>query len=146
MGYCMEQIDSDFMIKAENVKAALQAIKKLAGKETIKDGSGGHFSWVETSDFVKAKTLDKAMDAWRWEITGPEPEDPENDPAEFDAITFNGEKLGDDAILFNAIAPYVEKGSYIEMQGEDGSRWRWVFDGKKCKEVTAKISFDEDED
>lgn len=35
-----------------------------------------------------------------------------------------------------------EPGSYIEMRGEDGALWRWVFDGKTCKEITAKITWD----
>lgn len=34
--------------------------------------------------------------------------------------------------IFNIIAPYVEAGSYLQMQGEDGDIWRWYFDGKHC--------------
>ena len=29
--------------------------------------------------------------------------------------------------MFNCIATFVEDGSYIEMVGEDGDLWRWVF-------------------
>ena len=40
-----------------------------------------------------------------------------------------------------AIAPYVEAGSYIEMYGEDGDKWRYVFDGKTVKEVYPKVEW-----
>ena len=134
MGYCMTQRDSNFAIKAEDKEKALEAIKELAGKETIHDGSGKHFSWVETERFVNASTLKEAMDEWRWEIG----EDEEGNVLD---IYFSGEKLGNDEILFNAIAPYVKEGSYIEMSGEDGSLWRWSFDGKSCVEKGAQISW-----
>ena len=57
-------------------------------------------------------------------------------------LNFAGEKLGDDEILFQAIAPFVKKDSYIEMQGECGLIWRWSFDGKTMKEKTANIMFE----
>lgn len=127
MGYCMKQRSSKFYVLDE--EAALEAIKRLAGKETIKPG---HFSWVDTWEFITADTFEEAMDAWRWKVE-----------SSYKAIFFEGEKLGDDLLLFSTIAPYVEAGSYIEMQGEDGAIWRWIFDGKTCREVTAKIVFEE---
>ena len=59
----------------------------------------------------------------------------------YSEIYFDGEKLGDDAILFEAIAPYVKKGSFIEMNGEDGCIWQWQFNGKTCIEKAATVSF-----
>jgi hypothetical protein len=136
MGYCMNQMAARFQISKSNAPKALAAIKALAGKETIGDSSGRHFSWVATDDFVNSNTLKEAMDAWRWSI--------EIDENTGDAINiyFNGEKLGDDTYLFEAIAPYVRAGSFIEMQGEDGCLWRWVFDGKTYREVSATITWD----
>ncbi len=136
MGYCMHQQDSTFTIKPSNVAGALASIKALAGKETITDSSGPHFSWVNTRDFLKAETLSQAMDAWRWNATRNEETNAIED------IMFEGEKIGDEAALFGAIAPFVEPGSFIEMQGEDGTIWRWIFDGKTCEEKTATISWD----
>jgi hypothetical protein len=58
-------------------------------------------------------------------------------------IMFEGEKSDStEEEMFNVIAPFVKAGSYIEMQGEDGARWRWVFDGETCKEKNAEISWD----
>ena len=136
MGYCMEQQDSNFTIKPSNVAGALASIKALAGKETITDSSGRHYSWVSTKDFVKAETLSEAMNAWRWHVTCDE------ETGEVENILFEGEKIGDEDALFGAIAPFVEPDSYIEMQGEDGTLWRWVFDGKTCTEKKATISWD----
>ena len=136
MGYCMSQHDSEFSIKPDHVSGALAAIKGLAGKETKRGWGGGYYSWVETRKFVKAETLTQALQAWRWYATGNE------ETGEITDIQFEGEKLGDDDKLFNAIAPFVEPGSFIEMQGEDGTLWRWLFDGKTCTEKQAKVSWD----
>jgi hypothetical protein len=138
MGYCMNLSDSDFFIPKSKKAAALKAIKALAGKETINmGGSGPHFSWVTTSEFVEAKTLGSAVRAWRWYVD-------EDDKGNVTGIGFNGEKLGDDNLLFDAISPFVRKGSFIQMRGEDDHMWRWVFDGKSMHEVSPTISWSED--
>ena len=129
----MDLLTSSFYIVDE--EAALAAIKAMAGRETIQDSGGRHFSWVTTQEFLDADTLEEALDAWRWNL---EPD--------WKQIQFNGEKLGDDKLLFDAIAPYVEAGSFIEMHGEDGEIWQWVFNGKTCREVTAQIIFDYSEE
>ena len=47
--------------------------------------------------------------------------------------------------MFQAIAPYVKDGSFLEMFGEDGTRWRQVFKNGTCKEVTAQTIWPADE-
>lgn len=59
-------------------------------------------------------------------------------------IEYLGEKLGDDLEMFQKIAPYVREGSFLEMRGEDGEQWRWIFRGGKCEEVRAKVSWEEE--
>ena len=136
MGYCMEQQGSNFTIKPSNVAGALASIKALAGKETITDSSGRHFSWVETHEFAEAETLSQALRAWRWVCVR------DGDTNEIEGINFEGEKIGDEDALFGAIAPFVEPDSFIEMRGEDGTLWRWLFDGKSCTEKAATVSWD----
>jgi hypothetical protein len=126
MGYCIEQRSADFRIKRSNFAGALKAIKGLADRE--------HYSWVSASEFARAESLPEAMEAWRWSVTVKD-----DDVTD---IFFEGEKSGDDDTLLDAIAPFVEPGCYIEMQGEDGTLWRWVFDGKTCKEKGATVSWD----
>lgn len=137
MGYCIDMRGcSNFKIKAENFQKALKAIQDLHGKETIKDSGGRHFSWIR-HDFYKINTLVEMMDEWGW-------------PMEIDAegncnrVYCSSEKLGDDEILMKAIAPFVEPGGEIEMEGEDGTRWKWVFNGKTCVERTGTVVYDED--
>lgn len=136
MGYCIELRNSSFKIKSENKENTLKAIKGLAGQETIGDSSGRHFSWVNTPDFFFAKTLEEAMKAWRWAIYS-------NPDGDIDEISFCGQKLGDDEILFSAMAPFVENDSFLEMHGEDGSMWRWVFKDGKLEEKTATVSWED---
>jgi len=136
----MQQISCNFDIEKENVKKALEALKAL---DPAKDGAHGGsrhetwFSWVDTETYQNAETLHDAMIEWKWKI------DTDEETGDVENIFFVGEKLGDDPILFNAIAPFVKKGSYIEMQGEEGDRWRWVFDGKKCHELSPEIKWPE---
>lgn len=47
----------------------------------------------------------------------------------------------DDNKFFEVFASYVEKGSYIQMAGEDGQLWRMLFDGEHCREVMPVISW-----
>jgi hypothetical protein len=129
MGYCIDQLGSQFHISSEAAPYAHAAIRNLFGKglETIRHPSGPHYRWVTTKTVLAAPTLKEAMEEWRYELT--------TDPATGDhtAITFTGEKSGDEDVLFPAIAPYVTAGSYIVFMGEDGARWRWVFDGTTAR-------------
>jgi hypothetical protein len=143
MGYCMWLQSYNFAIKDENKPKALAAIKELAGQEQRGGGrvsrvgktASYHFSWVTTANFIAAETLEDAMRAWRWRL---ERFSRNEDKYE---IEFMGEKSGDDDILFNAIAPFMEPGSFIEMIGEDQKVWRWYFDGKKCHEQDADVVY-----
>lgn len=135
MGYCMEQRDcAGFKIKAENVQKALKAIQALHGKESIKDASGRHFSWVG-EDFYKIDNLKDMLREWRWE--GDFDED-----GNIVYLSFCGEKLGDDEVLFEALAPFIESGAEIEMEGEDGSLWKWCFENGEMREKHGRVVYD----
>jgi len=136
MGYGMNLMESTATILVANQSKALEAIKTLAGKETI-SGYGGspHFSWVTTKEFLKARHIEDALRAWRWDGYF-------DDDGNLLIVYFLGEKYGDDNILFEAIAPFVEDGGYIQMQGEDGCVWRWLFKDGKLEEQTGRIVFD----
>ena len=125
MGYGMHLHDNEFFMKEEDKKSALHSLKKMVP---------GKYRWTHTDDFKDAHSFGEAMEAWRWAIH-------EDDDGNVDDIEFEGENAGDDLVMFKVIAPFVKKGSYIEMVGEEGDRWRWVFDGGMCEEVKAKISW-----
>ncbi len=129
MGYCMSQNESKFHIRAADKNLALRAIKALMIDKK------GPFHWVDTATVKSSQNLADAMDEWRWDVE-------EDEAGNIVGIAFSGEKAGDDLTLFKAIAPFVESGSYIEMRGEDGAQWRWIFNEKMCIEKTVKISWD----
>jgi hypothetical protein len=54
-------------------------------------------------------------------------------------LDFVGEKLRDHEKMCRQIASCVENDSYIEMRGEDGAMWRWVFRNGECHEIEAVI-------
>ena len=126
MGYCMEQRDRTFKIKAEKIDSAFNACKKMITPDA-------NYAWVDLTELENATTLKEFIDVWGWEVV-------ETKEGIVD-IGFCSEKLGDDRELFDVIAPYVESGSFIEMIGEDGEMWRWVFEDGKCKEITPDIKW-----
>ena len=56
-------------------------------------------------------------------------------------IWFDDCRLGDEDTWMEQIAPYVRKGSWISMEGEDGHIWCWYFDGEHCTTHTGHITF-----
>ena len=94
-----------------------------------------HFSIKEENKAAALKAVkDEAMSCLRWPIV-------EDDDGNVIDINFDGEKFGDDELLFKALGPYVEAGCYIQMSGEDNSMWRWAFDGNKCTEIYPTITW-----
>jgi hypothetical protein len=86
--------------------------------------------WV---NYHKVKNLDELSDMIRWEfrtntliryITG---------------IQFEDGNLGDDFEFFKIIADLVEDDSWIEVTGEDGEKWRWVFKNGTVEEIHPKL-------
>jgi hypothetical protein len=145
MGYYMNQRASKFRIPKDKIPLALAAVRALlANDAAMGGGSWGPngkvekwFAWVDMAGFANADTLEKALTAWRWvgfvdDATG-----------DLISLDFNGEKLGDDATLLEALAPFVDDGSYIEMSGEEGTIWRWVFNKGVMEDINAVITWPE---
>lgn len=130
MGYCIEQIGDNFRIEPGEIPGAFHAAKTLA--------AAGRFAWVSTKTLLRASTFEEYMREWRWSL------ELDEETGAITGISFEGEKLGDDDVLFKAIAPHVVPGSYVEMVGEEGDRWRWVFDGVTCHEESATVTYESD--
>lgn len=132
MGYCIEQQAGRFRMRADQFPLALGALKALAARAPHQ--RFGHFSWVDTGTLMRAQTVVEFLKEWRWHPTL----DVQGNIVD---LSFEGEKLGDDKQLLDALAPFVEVGSFLQMLGEDGEGWRWVFDGSRCIEQQAQVSF-----
>ena len=135
MGYCVKNTESHFFIPKEYHGMALQAIKDFMLK-TYPTDSGERvirsFPRVNTDEVINSETLYDALYAWRWDAYVNEDDD-------ITDLSFDGEKLGEDDLLFDVISPYVKEGSYIVMQGEDNYTWRWYFDGQTYLYQTGRI-------
>lgn len=129
MGYCIDQTDSKFTVKEANKIPAMKAIKAaFKGK--------GQIGWIREDELKGTDSFSEVMRKCRWDC---DLDDDDN----VDSIEFQGEKAGEDIdVVFNAIAPYVEAGSYVEFHGEDGDLFRYVFDGSTMKEKNATVSWD----
>lgn len=134
MGYCISLQDQQFRISAENKPMALAAMRELvAPKENRRQG----FAWIPIGVVSEAPTLESAMEEWRYT--------PEVDAnGNITSLMFEGENLGDEFLMFRAIAPFVDEGSFLEISGEDGGFWRWVFNGKDCREISPEITWPKD--
>lgn len=134
MGYCIEMTDSKFGIKKENFEKALKNLKDVFVPEnmTCYDYINGkkypHFSWVNTEIVLESTTLGEALEKIRYTPTY-------NENGDICNVEFTGEKYGDEEIFFNALAPYIEAGSYLCFEGEDGDTWRWDFNNGKVKYI-----------
>lgn len=128
MGYNVFVLQTRFSIASQNIEAAWRSVKSLSVRLESP-------AFVRRNESAKAADLAAALFEWRW-------------PAEFDDqgnlidLEFTGEKLGDDQILFAALAPFVNAGSFIVVAGDDGKVWRWRFDGKCCHCELGRIVFD----
>jgi hypothetical protein len=136
MGYVLIQRESSFSIAADDCANALAAVKALHGREPIEDSTGRHFSFVTTERFLLAETLADALAAWRWEA------EESTADGSIVGLDFQGEKHGDEDLLFAALAPFVQSSSFIEMVGDDGTIFRWVFQAKAVYKVRGTVSFE----
>lgn len=127
MGYCASMVDSSFHIAAEDKQKALVAAK----------GMKEHYHWVSQGDIQGSRTLEELLDTWGYDVEV-------DDEGNIKDISFNSEKLGDEAKMFEVIAPFVKSGSFIEMQGEDGALWRWTFKNGEMKEITPTIEWNDE--
>jgi hypothetical protein len=141
MGINIYDMSSEFRVPKSRHSAALAAIRNLSGSETVTKAhfpaleGDDHYAFVTTKDFVDAETFFDAMIAWRWVLE----EDTNGDAID---PSFTGEKLGDEEILFSAIAPFVEDHSYIQVFcHDDECVWRWVFEKSQVRREHANIVF-----
>lgn len=136
MGYAIHQLPSKFLLPARSMAEALDAIKSLAGRETCGGGGQMHFMWLpESSSFTSKASLADALAVWRWQ--------PDlSEDGSILSLDFTGENIGDEDMLFSALAPFVQSGCYLAMVGEDGCIWRWLFERGSVRRQPGTVTFD----
>ena len=130
MSYYMRQVNGHFIMKKEKKVQALNELKDMItkGNTEIQD----YF----TQDIMTSKSLEEVLLADGWEC------ETDIDGNIID-LWFKEEKINNEYEIFNLLAPYVEEECFIEMIGEDDSRWRWVFNGEICMEKNATIVWED---
>lgn len=122
MGYNMYQQESKFTLPAASTTAALEALRAWAWARRA-----GPFVRADLETVLRAKTLEVALEACRWRPDF-------NEAGDVIDLTFEGGKVGGDEEVLGVLAPFVTAGSYVQMLGEDGTLWRWVFHAGTCTE------------
>lgn len=138
MGYYMCQLSGYVRFKPDTETQAFEAIRGLAGQETITSSSGRHFSWVDRDFATRGQNLEEILEEWRWRVV-------RDSDGQIMNMEFTGEKLGDDFLLMKTIAPFVTSDSCIEMEGGDGYVWRWVFRDGTCIEQEREHFYPDEE-
>lgn len=136
MGYYCSCSDVKFFMKAENIEEALRLLAPTqygpnnTPEEVVLEICNG-------DSFIRKQTLfERNLHENGYGV-------------EFDAegnvcgLLHEYEKWYEDTSFFDVFATCVAKGSYIEMSGEDGEKWRMIFDGEHCFEENAEISWPE---
>ena len=141
MGYSIFILETNFCVTKENTDLVLAALKRLCQSQRIVSLNNETFAaanqdlaFVKNESVVNASDIYDALSEVRW---SPHLDDEGN----IENLEFTGEKLGDEQLLFDAIAEYVEDNSYVVVAGDDGKVWRWRFEDGKCHYELGKIVF-----
>jgi hypothetical protein len=145
MGYYIYTTESDFRIKKEDFGKAFDRACELNRHDELKGGGTfardgvreRWFSWVTPNYHETCSTFAEVLTEFRLE--------PMYQDGDIVELNFES-KIGDEDVLLAYIAPFVQDGSYIEWQGEDGDRWRYVFRGGVMYVSHAKVTFPEEDE
>lgn len=130
MGYYIDLVKSDWYVPIENENAAFQALKDLNRPENNHLKSGGSFgpdgkksvfwySWMPEDYDAHAESVADVLEMLGFECLA--------DSTGTRITGWYQEKMGDERVFLNALAPYVPDGSYLEWRGEDFRAWRYFF-------------------
>lgn len=120
MSYYIQQRFCKIFISSSAKVACLSEIKDLI-VAIIADRSKYKALWCNPPEKVlEADSLEAALELCGWTTQVDE-------SGNIVSIGFIGTKYLDYRPLFVSFASFVKNGSYIEMEGESGERWRWIF-------------------
>lgn len=130
MGYYITQQESKFTIKKENILPCLNAFNQEFNE-----------NFTDITEVFNEQGFEISSDE-TFQVFMPTVSTGTSDISQ---IEFIGEKYGEIDGFFNTIAPYVEKGSFIEFTGEEGEWFRFFFDGERAVEEKGYVVFSHDD-
>jgi len=133
MGVYIDGGSCVFKMKKEDVAAALTAAKGLVQS----GGYAEHYAPDWREKLLKAPSIDEFLRIANGWITTVE---------DFNITGLHGEGeqsyRSEDEELFNALAPFVEKGCYIDIETSDFQKFRLAFNGKTCERKEGELDYD----
>lgn len=149
MGYYVETIGCEFLLKKENFQKAYQAMCELNNHDDLKRGGkfpseenwegkynpNKWFSWMPYNYPETTMTMEEILNLLGFENLS------YNDNGDLVYLSYYS-KIGDEEEFFRAIAPLIEDGSYIDWRGEDGEYLRWYFSDGQMTFKNGHITFD----
>ena len=148
MGYCVtiNLVEVLFLTK-EDQDNALRAINALHEPEQLREFARGgeyprtaksvySYAWVNNPPEGGFATLKKALREWRYDAE-------DFGSGSIKVTEFTGEKMGQDEVLWNAVAPFVMEHAFIEFAGEDGMLWGYFFENGKLIEKEGYVAYRE---
>lgn len=125
MGYCVSISESTVSFDKAKVNDLMDKVKKDFREGKIEG------RWIELYEVIESDYVEEFFDALRLAIY---------EVGSLYKIDYLcGEKLdGCELELYSSMAEFANDG-YIEYLGEDGERWRYIFENGKCREVYPRI-------
>jgi hypothetical protein len=127
MGTPIHLIEAEFFIPQEKRLDALKALRELGRREP-------RLMWGVSDAFVHARSLPEALDNAGWYVECDE-------DYNIVGITCENEKAGSEDEFFEALAPFVKDGSYLEVRYYD-SPFRWVFKNGKLETLEPEVTWE----
>ena len=141
MGYNVSMRGSHFIIPADKMDAACQALKDLNKRDELKSGGsfgGGQpaqhwFSWMPSDYDQTMDTAAEILEELGFDFSWAE-------GADLELMGYDS-KSGDEEHFLAALAPFVPAGSYVNWEGEDGDHWQYFFDGEAMSTRNGSITY-----
>lgn len=135
MGYCVHLSGQKFFLHSSKIDECISNIlsnKKLASEIVAAKRSIKYF------DNIPAifQLVEMVNELWGFKFVP-------NKHGAIDKVLYELEKMHDHDGFCNAVAPYVESGSYLEFRGEDSAMWRYLFKDNTWTKVVPKVVWPE---
>ncbi|ALY10853.1 hypothetical protein WILDE_70 [Arthrobacter phage Wilde] len=155
MGYNVNTTAVNLTIPADKLDDAVKALKELNQRDDLKtggasgpitDGDGkviGYgridiwFAWMDPQYDQKLHTVPDIMDAVGFKESEIQPD------GTFELGWYDN-KTGAEEHFLRALAPFVDEGSYVAFEGEDGTHWRYFFEDGEMRNQTGSITYSDD--
>ena len=158
IGYHIQTTQTSFSIRTSDLPRFFDLVGNLMSDKNIEEnGNGGSctngkqsswwYLWVNTENVRKAvadRDIIRVFECWGYDLAILREED--GITHYYLDIRGGDAKIGDEEKFFAAIAPVVVHGCFVDVRGEDGERWRWLWENEKFylqDAIRPEVQYDE---